>query len=83
MRARRLRARLDERDRLVAAEVGDDEVGLPLVERFQFALEFGELEEPVLLFDPVERDSWIGQALPSATSRSVLKSAQRGQYQPS
>ncbi len=27
--------------------------------------------------------SWIGQVLPSATSRSVLKSAQRGQYQPS
>ncbi len=27
--------------------------------------------------------SWIGQVLPAATSRSVLKSAQRGQYQPS
>ena len=26
---------------------------------------------------------WIGQVLPSAISRSVLKSAQRGQYQPS
>ena len=27
--------------------------------------------------------SWIGQVLPSAPSRSPLKSAQRGQYQPS
>ena len=27
--------------------------------------------------------SWIGQVFPVATSRSVLKSAQRGQYQPS
>ena len=26
---------------------------------------------------------WIGQRLPSSTSASVLKSAQRGQYQPS
>ena len=27
--------------------------------------------------------SWIGQVLPGPSSRSVLKSAQRGQYQPS
>ena len=29
------------------------------------------------------RISWIGQVLPGPSSRSVLKSAQRGQYQPS
>ena len=47
---------LDEGDRLVAAEVGDDEVGLLLVERFEPLLEGGEPEEPVLLADLLERD---------------------------
>ena len=36
-----------------------------------------------LSFSRVSSILWIGQRLPSSISDSVLKSAQRGQYQPS
>ncbi len=47
---------LDEGDRLVAAELGHDEVGPLRVERFEPLLEGGEAEEPVLLAHLLQRD---------------------------
>ena len=51
-----VQAALDERDRLVAAEIGDDEVRAFLVEPFELPLEGGQSEEPVLLALSLQRD---------------------------
>ena len=47
---------LDERERLVAAEVGHDEVRALGVEALERLLEGARAEEPVLLALPLERD---------------------------
>jgi len=78
-----LQALLDEGERLVAPEVRRDELGPLLVEALEIRLEGGQLEEPVLLLLLVSGILWIGQVLSGPISDSVLKSAQRGQYQPS
>ena len=50
----------DEAPRLVRPEAGQDEVGPLVVEREQLVLVGGELEEPVLLLDPLRLDAMVG-----------------------
>ncbi|VWM24417.1 Uncharacterised protein [Collinsella intestinalis] len=51
---------LDKGANLVHAEIGLDEIGMLVIEREQLVLERGELEEPALLLDALERAIAVG-----------------------
>ena len=62
---------------------GSNGVGLGLVPLDETVLEGAQLEEVVLLFEPLDRDRrWSGQTWPSSSSDSSLYASHPTQYQP-